>query len=192
MKVTDVMIDLETMGTQVDAAIISIGAVGIDLEAMEVTDRTFYAQVSLRSNVLAGRKIDPDTLLWWLRQSDAARAAFRDNDKAISLSGALLAFTDWFGQFGDVPVWGNGATFDNVLMAESFKGFGMKTPWSYRNDRCFRTLRALYPHVQAPFGAGTAHNALDDAVYQAKHFVEIMAALRPARVNLASIPPVSV
>lgn len=186
MKVTDVMIDLETMGTRTDAPIIAIGAVGIDLEAMEVTDRTFYTQISLSSAVKSGAKIDPSTVLWWLRQSDAARAAFHDNDKAPGLLAALTDFTTWFMQWGDVPTWGNGATFDNVLLAEAFKGFGMKTPWSYRNDRCFRTLRALYPEVQAPFGAGTAHNALDDAAYQAKHLVEIMRVVNGKQARAAA------
>jgi hypothetical protein len=180
MKVTDLVIDLETMGTRLDAPIIAIGAVGVNRETCEVTDHTYYKQINLRSNVLAGAKIDPDTVLWWLKQNDAARAAFADNHEAISLSGALIEFGDWLRQFGDIEVWGNGATFDNVLTAEAFKRFGMAVPWSYRNDRCYRTLRAMFPQVEAPLGTGTAHNALDDAVYQAKHLALIFAHMKGA------------
>ena len=50
---------------------------------------------------------------------------------------------------------------------------GLKNPIKYRNQRDYRTLKALYPDVIAEF-TGTKHNALDDAIHQAKHAVAIM------------------
>ena len=44
----DVMLDLETMGTQPDAAIVAIGAVEFDLEAAQL-GRRFYQPVTLDS-----------------------------------------------------------------------------------------------------------------------------------------------
>ena len=73
-----VMIDLETLGTKADSVIISIGAVKFDLDSEQMDDNGFYASVSIDSNLERGRKIDEDTLLWWLQQSTDAQAVFHE------------------------------------------------------------------------------------------------------------------
>jgi len=67
-----IMIDLETMGTRPDAPIIAIGAVSFDVDTDWVW-RTFYVNIDLQSAVSAGAKIDPSTVMWWMKQSDEAR-----------------------------------------------------------------------------------------------------------------------
>jgi hypothetical protein len=71
----DLMLDLETMGTSPNAAIVAIGAVKFDPGTGELGGR-FYQVVDLASSVAAGCVIDPDTVLWWMRQSPEARAMF--------------------------------------------------------------------------------------------------------------------
>mgnify|MGYP006408929027 CR=1 FL=1 len=85
-----IMIDLETMGTRPDAPIISIGAVAFD--ANGPLD-SFYAGVNLGSSVNSGAKIDASTVLWWMQQSDEARAALVPKDDELRqcyLEGVLL------------------------------------------------------------------------------------------------------
>ena len=72
-------------------------------------------------------------------------------------------------------VWGNGASFDNVLLATAYKRLGMETPWPFWKDRCFRTMKNVCK-VDHSF-EGTAHNALDDARSQAQHLIKIDAKL---------------
>ena len=55
----DIMLDLETMGTGTDAAIIAIGAVRFDAK---VTDRV-HRIVALQSSVDAGLRMDPRIVL---------------------------------------------------------------------------------------------------------------------------------
>lgn len=74
--VTDVMLDLETMGQGPDAAIVAIGAVSFDLEAGKLGSE-FYTVVDLTSSVEAGGKMDPSTVLWWLQQSEQARSELK-------------------------------------------------------------------------------------------------------------------
>lgn len=50
----DVMLDLETMGTDANAAIIAIGAVEFDIQNGEIGER-FYAVIDLESAVAGGR-----------------------------------------------------------------------------------------------------------------------------------------
>lgn len=181
MNATDVMLDLETMGTSTDSAIIAVGAVGFNTKALEFSGDVFYLQVNLKSSVDAGLVIDPATVLWWLKQSDEARGAFRENDQALGLKEVLSRFQEWWVKsIGEARLWGNGAAFDNVLLAGAFKRCGLVMPWSYKDDRCYRTLRALYPHVQPPDNTAgyTPHNAMSDAVYQSKHLLSILREMR--------------
>lgn len=164
------MLDLETMSNGNRAAIIAIGAVIFD--ARNVEQEGFYAQVSLDSSVAQGMEMDTSTILWWLQQSDAARAAFKNNEKAQSLATVLNDFAIWLEQFHDVQMWGNGAAFDNTILSAAYRKCGQVQPWKFWNDRCYRTMKALFPDVQcARFG--THHNALDDARTQAWHLIEI-------------------
>lgn len=172
----EIMLDLETMGNNPRAAIIAIGAVSFDISEQRVKGE-FYAPVALQSSVDAGLVMDPSTVLWWMQQSDEARAEFKGVD--TSLDAALLAFGTWvadarsFYNQNDIPMWGNGAAFDNVILRSAYNACQMTPPWKYRDDRCYRTVRALHPDVE--FGDhGTAHNAKDDAMAQALHLMKML------------------
>ena len=167
------MLDLETMGTTADAAIIAIGAVVFMSYGLE---QRFYMPVSLKSSVENGGIIDPDTVLWWMKQSDKARAEF--SRETNSITHALNSFSVWIDElyeiyYDDPKIWGNGASFDNVILASAYRRAGIKQPWSFWNDRCFRTLKNTYPTIEVAERQGTHHNALDDAIHQAAHALEI-------------------
>jgi hypothetical protein len=166
-----IMIDLETMGTRPDAPIISIGAVAFD--NLSVLD-TFYANVDLSSAVNSGAKIDAQTVMWWLRQDAQARAAFEDGqDVAYSLVGALTPFSaNWMAKHEVRAIWGNGATFDNVILRESYHRTAVPFPFPFWLDRCYRTVKSSHPDV-AMERVGEHHNALDDAKSQALHLIAI-------------------
>jgi len=167
-----IMIDLETMGTRPTAPIVSIGAVAFD--ATGIHDK-FYANVDLTSAVAAGGILDPSTVMWWMSQSDESRAALLVKDDQYSVVGALSALSAW-GDWGKVAgVWGNGATFDNVILRETYYRAAVPCPWPFWNDRCYRTIKTIYPNVEL-VRSGTHHNALDDARTQAEHLIEINAA----------------
>ncbi len=170
----DVMLDLETMGNSPTAAIIAIGAVQFDPAAGELGGE-FYAVVDLQSSVAAGLRMEPATVLWWLAQSDEARAAVTQPGRP--LADVLRDFASWLP--AGARVWGNGASFDNVVLASAYKAVGMRVPWNFRADRCYRTLCALKPD-RAYARSGTAHNALDDAWSQARHALALLAYLREA------------
>jgi exodeoxyribonuclease VIII len=169
----DVMLDLETMGNGPNAAIIAIGAVEFDIRAQKIGER-FYSVVDLATAVEAGGVMDVSTVLWWMQQSDQARAAFaRGGDRVAE---ALKQFTIWMANRAlrdDVRVWGNGAAFDNVILASAYRRNGTPQPWRFWNNRCYRTLKAQYPAVKMS-RAGAHHNAVDDAESQARHLLAMM------------------
>lgn len=170
----DVMVDLETLGTTADSVILSIGAVKFDLATGELDDAGFYASVSIDSNTDKGRRIDESTLIWWMQQSEQARAVFFE--PKISLSDALIDLSEWFGDADKTRVWSNGADFDLPMLAHAYRQHDWTPPWQFYNSRCFRTYRSL--PAAAKFGKlNNNHNALADAVNQAKRACEIYAAM---------------
>jgi hypothetical protein len=166
----DVMVDLETMSTQNNASIVSIGAVVFSKEGVSAYDG-FYRAVSLESCQKLGLHIEAGTVMWWMKQSSEARAALAGGS---ALATALQEFTAWVHQQMthrgaiSVRLWGNGATFDNVILRSAYAAAGLEPPWKFWNDRCYRTLRAQYPDLALPDRGGVHHNALDDAKYQAE------------------------
>ena len=166
---THIMLDLETMGNSSNAAITAIGAVKFTVEDGIID--SLYHKVDLESSVALGGIIDPSTVLWWLKQSDAARKEMQA--PGVFLTTALGSFHSWVGADADVRVWGNGAAFDNVILVNAYKDAGwVEAPWKHWNDRCYRTLKALYPDVPK-IAPTVAHHALADAEAQARHLIEI-------------------
>jgi exodeoxyribonuclease VIII len=176
------MIDLETMGTRPNAPILAIGAVAFRPERQHKDGTvelggifsTFYDTLDLTQGVRDGAVMDPATVIWWLEQGDAARRAItcRGTEPRV----ALGRFSAWLAEI-DQPfhiegVWGNGAAFDNVLLAETYRRMDLTPPWKFWKDRCYRTIKSLYPNVVME-RSGTHHNALDDARSQAEHLLEI-------------------
>lgn len=160
-----VMIDLETFGTSNQAYIASIGAVCYT-EDRSVW-KAFYKTIDPNSpgnGELTARTVD-----WWLSQDESSRAALRVGQ--VPLRAALLEFSAFVPE--EALVWGNGATFDNVILRNAYERNGYETPWKFWQDRCYRTLLSLFPK-QDVVRVGTYHNALDDAITQANHHLKLL------------------
>lgn len=172
------MLDIESMGTHPDSAIVAIGAVEFDMTTLKLGG-TFYQNIHLADSVKHGRNIDPATVLWWMSQTDEARRALMYS--AEPMLHVLDKFDAWMeccGPRDQVRVWGNGPAFDNAMLASSYRMVGKKPPWKYTNDRCFRTITAMFPSITKDERPGTHHNALDDAKWQAEHILKIRRAKR--------------
>ena len=172
-----IMVDLETMGKKHNAPIVAIGAVVFDPATGSIGE-SFYKVVCLESSVNWGAVIDPSTVIWWLKQSSEARSAIV-NDDAIPLQDALLQFREFVsdnvaGGSKKAQVWGNGASFDNSILRSSYDCIAEDYPWEYWNDRDVRTMVELGqaisfdPKTTIPF-EGSRHNALADAIHQARY-----------------------
>lgn len=171
------MVDLETMGDKPNAPVVSIGAVFFDPSTGD-TGAEFYKVVSLESAMACGGKPDASTIIWWMKQSSEARSAIVMDD-AIPLDDALLQLNDFIAENAangpaSVQVWGNGASFDNVILRDSYARTGIDYPCKYWNDRDVRTMVELgkavgiNPRDDIRF-EGDMHNALSDARHQAKY-----------------------
>ncbi|UDV13639.1 exonuclease [Enterobacter hormaechei] len=177
MLYTHLMVDIESMGEKPDAPIVSIGAVFFD-PASGQTGPVFYKVISLESAMEWGGVPDASTILFWLKETSEARSEIV-MDHAIPLDDALLQFKDFIAENAangkdTVQVWGNGATFENVLLENSYARTGITCPWKFWNNRDVRTVVELgkavgcEPRYEIPFD-GEPHKAISDALHQVKY-----------------------
>jgi len=171
----NIMLDIETLGNKPNAALVAIGAVMFEPSTGEL-GAEFQAVISLDDAMKYG-VADASTLKWWLKQSDDARHVFNDKN-AVSTKDALLDFQDFLiphCPWKSRTIWGNGATFDPVILGNAYETTQISVPWPFWGTRDVRTIvdigRALFdfdPKKDMPF-EGTPHSALDDAKHQAKY-----------------------
>ncbi len=182
-----IMLDLETLSSRTDAAIVSIGAFKFSPYEVEdeASSRTPERCLDIRVNIDDAMKhghVSGDTLKWWFKQDPmAVHKTFQDpNNKPMKLAEAMEEFYHFvkskslgYSQEPDgVYLWGNGANFDNPIIRHAWAAVSEAPfPIAYNKDMCYRSIKGLVPMAKMPstVKVGTAHNALDDAIYQARH-----------------------
>lgn len=170
------MLDLETLGKRPGCTILSIGACVFTETGLE-PGADFHAYLELSTQTkYSGAHIDADTVLWWLGQGEAARAAQCQSPR-LPVGRVLLDFKEWFYSNKVDTVWSNGADFDIPILTALFEACGASVPWKYNAGRCVRTIFQLVGKKPGAFGTVNplAHDALADAKFQA---AETAAAMR--------------
>ena len=137
----DFSIDLETLSTHPNAAIIAISAVAFDRTTGELGN-VFYVEVDINDAIKYGH-VSGDTLAWWMGNSSTNAAHLFSKDRvkqplrrALMLLTAFLVSTAYKQPF---RVWGNGPTADITWLESAYRTLSKFVPWEYRNVRCVRT-----------------------------------------------------
>ena len=157
------MVDLETLATTPDAAIVTLGAVLFDPYSSRVFDK-LYVRVTLDSVTDLGMKINDKTLEWWGQQSaEAQNEAFGEGDDRISIQECIDKFHKF--AWGADAFWSHGSIFDINILDTYYRALKKVPPWNFWQIRDTRTLFDLGYDPLMP--KVTAHKALDDANAQA-------------------------
>ena len=166
----NLMIDIETYGTSSNSVILSIAAIEFDIDTGK-TGKTFYVNIDPASCVNAGLKQDSQTVQWWKEQDK--KAWQRLTKGRVSLKVAMTRFNEFLSEKTYIP-WGNSARFDLGLITDAMAAVGMKPNWSFRNERCVRTLVGFAPEVKEKHVfQGVMHDALDDCRNQISYCSKI-------------------
>lgn len=176
----NVMFDVECLGVEADAALVSIGGVFFDYQNC-VLGPTFSQTIHLGTAVRDGGKIEAGAVLFWLGQSQQARDGIRFGGRDIKV--VLQELSDWIKEtcrHEDVRPWGNSAGFDLTKIDRACGRSGIKTPWHWSKETCFRTVRNMHPKVVYDPGEKglDAHTALADAIFQTEHLFKVRRSLR--------------
>lgn len=175
MQTNHFMIDIESLDLKPSTIILAIGAVKFDPQTLTVsTEHRFHKRISISSQ--PHRSMSPSTLSWWFSQP---LALMKDN---ISGDQPLNEVLGEFSRFlGTAPVvWAKGVMFDISALEHAYHQEAIALPWNFRSVSCMRTLSNLLPPTfeLARDPAHPAHDALHDAIHQAKW---VCAALRAIR-----------
>jgi hypothetical protein len=172
------MVDIETLGTSPDAAIISLG-----MAAFNDSELIATAGLAIRPADWHG-DIDPSTVHWWMQQSAEARM-FSFNGTGTAAD-AALQLHHFIQQYGGEETWANDPSFDIVKLRQWWGRQNLAAPFPihYRTERSLRTIIALAKelHIVLPGSAGTAHNPIDDAANQARTVLAARTGLRAGRI----------
>lgn len=140
MASKDVMLDIETLSTNVDALVLSIGAktFNCDFDPPQI-DPGILVVPSFFEQVLQGRRIDRDTQLWW-GQPDRAEAAkhWIEPDKVLTVRTALVGLGDYMRDA--TRVWCRGTHFDVAILDSLHQAFNLRSPWKYNAPRDVRSF----------------------------------------------------
>ncbi|MGL5225806.1 MAG: 3'-5' exonuclease [Aeromonas sp.] len=187
------VLDIETLGQDVTAAIASIGATVINVMTGEEVGH-YYTRVEWATGQ-SERAQEPETLSFWAKQKEESPAAWNEVfDEALSrpsLALALSGLKSFFKALEDLgmelEIVGNGPEFDNVIIDHACKQLGIAPLWQFRRNQSMRTvvwlgrlLRGVDPKYDIPF-IGAPHHAGDDSRHEAKVISAAVRALMTVR-----------
>ena len=164
------MLDLESLGTRPDCAILTLGAVKFDPYTPNGFGETLYFRIDVDEQLELGREIQQDTLDWWAKQADDVREEALGEHDRISLESMYHQLNKFLVGVGNI--WCQGPAFDIVILENIYRQKGWPTPWQFWQIRDSRTLFGVHGDPREKGKAGL-HNALEDSISQAQGVQEI-------------------
>ncbi len=168
-----IVLDIETLDTKPNAAIIALAAVVMTVEHGILND-DFYEIVDLDSSLKSGGTVDADTLKWWLTVPSESAKAEIIKQRGKPLDKVLTRFSEYMTRGNSLKVWGNGANFDNVIIRSSYDRLGRICPWTHKQDMCFRTLKGFFPELIVKPPVDKQHIAIEDTRAQATSLLSML------------------
>jgi hypothetical protein len=162
---TDAMIDIETLGTDPDSVILTVGAVKFDPKNLKEPTQKVTWKLDTDEQFVLDRKTSESTLEWWGRQDPEIRArAFADHGRI-----GLDAFFKEFNKYvtGCKNIWCQGPQFDMVMIENLYRQKLHHTSWKYWQIKDSRTLFSLMEVDPRKAIQVEAHDAAEDAYWQA-------------------------
>lgn len=176
------VVDEESLSTEPNAALYSIGATMID--DLEIVDR-FYVNIDPQSCLDVGLHQSQSTMDWWAKQGETAQNVLLHD--RVPIQTALQMWSDWIAKHGgkSVRLMGNGPCADNMWLNSAYKACGMQNPVPFWNDIDHRTLNWIggkwlgVTKEDIDF-KGVKHHAGDDAEHEARHAIMVLGKLLDA------------
>jgi hypothetical protein len=158
------MLDLESLGTRPDCAILTLGAIKFDPFNLDKFGDGIYFRIDVDEQLSLGRQVQEDTLEWWMRQAEDVREEALGESDRISLTSMYQQLNRFL--VGVNNIWCQGPAFDIVILENIYRQMSWPTPWQFWQIRDSRTLFGVHGDPREKNKVGL-HNALEDCVSQA-------------------------
>lgn len=201
-----IMIDKESLSTEPNAAFISMSAVVMDFDAKSPQESllnrfNMYVQINSAFDYARnfGGHIDPQTILWWFKQCDAARMdQVRGQEEAVTLESVLRHFGEWVRDmcnmyglpYDRVELWSCGPMQDQNWLENAWRNMipCTKMAWPFWGVRCGRSFLSTYYAVkEGVANEGTLHIGIDDCCNQARKLFAIIRSIDLADPDLRNV-----
>jgi hypothetical protein len=162
------MIDFETLDTKPTSVVLSLGIVMFNKYNILASN---YFEFEIKGQMDNGRTMSADTIMWWLNQSTGRKFAPPTEHYTTTL-GKIIYWLDVIvkshGKFDNV--WANDPDFDCAILENLIP---LSIPYQYWQKRSVRTFREYVGKgAKIIRTEGQQHNALIDAVDQARYIME--------------------
>lgn len=172
----NVMVDIETLGVKPNAVILTIGAVKFQDKLGEQFYTTLNLDEELASFGSDKASVSAETLLWWLDQRRKYDVSLlsdpEEDDEPVRTNHQKLQSFLEFVKGADF-LWSKGTNFDFPILESCLNRYGLEQNWKYYKLRDFRTIQALWCDLRGYKGHPNTHNALNDAINQARETLTI-------------------
>lgn len=183
-KTLDVAVDIETLSTKSNAAIIEIAAkvFSVEKEHVDICHDFMQVQIDSTSCAMYGMDFSKDTVNWWRGIGSDLKKKF-ENGRGIGVKEALSLLRSFIDghrvslKADEICIWSQGS-FDSTILKNAYTVvFGGDeseiVPWKYSQVRDARTyilegIRLICPQCDDPYKAIPAmedwemHSALSD------------------------------
>lgn len=163
------MVDIETMGTEIDCAIVSIAIKNFDPHRNLVSnDDCIYVEFDWQNQ---GRVICPETHKWWKGLPKQSQAALNGT---TDLADGLMAILDWYPKGN--KIWANPPLFDIGFIQNACAEEMVEEFWDHWNLRCYKTIRETWRDFRGEIGPPATvvtHHAMEDVDHQIKTLCRI-------------------
>lgn len=189
----NVVFDLESLARDPYAVVLSIGAVVFDPGESPANEETyqrlietgFHVKFSVEDQITKyKRNVEDETLDWWSKQSQEARAILKPSSEDVDMLTGMLQLNDWLKSCGydfqDSYCWSRGTYFDFPMFYSMYNQTNVSpgfNGWKIRDTRtmidCLTgSRRGKYEPENRPNGF-IAHDALHDAAMDAYRMIDI-------------------
>jgi len=159
------MIDLETLGTTPDCAVLTIGGVKFDPNLIHKPTQEFYYRFEVNEQLDKGRTTLESTLEWWGKQDEEVREEALGDGNRTPVIEVLQALNKWC--VGVDAIWCQGPAFDICILENLYRQYDHHIPWAFWKIKDSRTLFGIMPKDPRKEFDFAAHNALEDCKVQA-------------------------
>jgi hypothetical protein len=169
----DVMLDLETLGTQPGCVILTLGAVKFNPYDTQEPGPGLYIRPDVDEQIARGREVQEDTLAWWAQQNEEVREEALGTEGRVPVEEMYRQLNRFL--VGVDNIWAQGPVFDIAILENLYMQYGWPTPWQFWQISDSRTLFKV--HGDPRKKTELLHNALADCVSQAEAVQKIYADL---------------
>lgn len=162
----NIMLDIETLGTSCNSAVIQVSMVRFN-EAGEMGE-TLSIKIDANEQIQMGAESSEETITWWKNTNTALFESLTTGDDVLSVKDALNKITAFV--YASDKIWSH-SYFDATILSNLYRLAKIQVPWDYKKIRDIRTLTDLSNIDLSKFDwqKEKTHDSLDDCRFQIKY-----------------------